>query len=109
MKSLQNVKQALLTVTDNVYHYHALNQDAPYVVWAEDGAGEQLNADNKMTGQVIQGTIDYYTKTEYDTAVEAIQNALAAAEISFYLNSVQYEDETKWIHYEWVFEVMQYA
>lgn len=107
MKCLQKVKEALLAVIseERLYHQEALKAGFPYCVWMEDGAGEQLNADNYMINQSIQGTIDYYTQTEYDPVVDEIQAALNAARISFYLNSVEYEDETKATHYEWVFEV----
>ena len=102
----QALKTALLTVTNNVYHYEALEATAPYIVWAEDNEVNQLSADNSKCYQVVQGTIDYYTLTDNDPNVNAIQNALAAADISFTLNSVQYEDETTLIHYEWLFEVV---
>ena len=53
--------------------------------------------------------IDYFTKTEFDENVDRIQDALNAARISFYLNSVQDESGddsgSGYIHYEWVFEV----
>ena len=105
LSALESVKEALLTVSDNVFHYEANNKLDKYIVWAEDSEGSSVEADNKKINQSIQGTIDYYTKEEGDTAVESIQNALNSAEVSFYLNSVQYEDETEFIHYEWVFEV----
>lgn len=106
MQSLLQVQQALLTVTNNVFHYTALKAIPPYIVWAEDSGGQQIQADNIMSGQVIQGTIDYFTLTENDANVEEIQAALTAAEISFFLNSVQFEEETGYIHFEWVFEVV---
>ncbi len=105
MKCLDDVKNSLLTVMEQVYHYHAPDVNYPYIVWAEDGGGEQVNADNRVQIQVIQGSIDYYTKTEEDPNIERIPAALNTAGISFSLNSVQYEDETKAIHFEWIFEV----
>lgn len=105
MDCLEQVKQALLTVSDKVYHYEAMKERGNYIVWAEDGGGAQLNADNSIQQQAIQGTIDYFTREESDSLVDEIQKALKNAKISFSLNSVQYEDETKYIHYEWVFEV----
>lgn len=105
MKCLDDVKKTLLTVSDKVWHYYAPSTDMPYIVWAEDGGGRQANADNRVQIQAIQGSIDYYTKNEKDPNIEKIPNALNAFGISFYLNTVQYEDETKTIHYEWVFEV----
>lgn len=105
MTCLDCVKNALLTVSKNVGHYQALKATAPYIVWAEDGQSDTVWANNRMLGQVIQGTIDLYTKKENDPLFQAVQKALNAAEISFRLNSVQHEDDTGYIHFEWVFEV----
>lgn len=102
---LDQVRNALLSVMENVGHYEALNQTDKYIVWAEDSEGSSVEGDNHKLEQSIQGTIDYYTKSEDDSNVEGIQAALKAARISFYLSSTQYEDETQFIHYEWVFEV----
>lgn len=102
---LDKIRNALLTVTDNVGHYEAISQSGPYIIWAEDSEGSSVEADNCKVNQAIQGTIDYYTKSERDTNVDAIQKALNDARISFYLNTVLYEDETGYIHYEWVWEL----
>lgn len=94
-----------MKVSDNVSHYEALNKTDKYIVWAEDSESSSLNADNKKEIQAIQGAIDYFTKKDNDTVVNEIQEALKAEKVSFYLNSVQYEEETGYIHYEWVWEV----
>lgn len=101
---IYRIRDALLTVSKNVYHFEALEKKDKYIVWAEDGEGNSGHADNKKN-QVIQGTIDYFTKDDADSAVEEIQEALELYEISYKLNSVQYEDETEYIHYEWIWEV----
>lgn len=103
--NLQTVKDALLTVGVPVSHYTAIKKPDKYIVWAEDSQGESLWADGCMVGQVIQGTIDYFTRTENDPNVEKIQQALTGADISFRMNSIQHEDDTRYIHYEWVWEV----
>ena len=100
------VPAALLTVGVPVSHYTATKKPNKYIVWAEDGQTDSVWAEGRIQEQVIQGTIDYFTKTENDPNVNAIQYALNSAEISFRLNSVQYEDETKYIHFEWLFEVV---
>lgn len=52
--------------------------------------------------QGITGTVDYFTLTEYDANIEAIQVALNNVEnLSWAINSVQYEEDTNLIHYEW--------
>lgn len=102
---LMKIPEILKTVTDNVSHYEAMGITDKYIVWAEDSEGSSVEGDNRKINQSIQGTIDYFTKQDFDENVDKIQAALTAACISFYLNSVQYEDETEYIHYEWVFEV----
>ena len=106
LEKLHKVKDALLTVTDTVFHYFAEDQLDRYIVWAESGEVSSLEADNRKQEQTIGGTIDYFTKTDFDPNIDAIQNALKSAEISFLLESVQYEEETGYIHYEWKFEVV---
>ncbi len=105
ISKLNVVKEALLKVSENVGHYEAFKQEDQYIVWAESGEGGSLEADDKKEHQPIQGTIDYFTKTDMDPQIDEIQEMLRQSCISFYLNSVQYEEETGFIHYEWVFEV----
>lgn len=103
------IPEILLEITENVGHYDVIHKTDKYIVWAEDSEGSSLEADNYKAEQSIQGTIDYFTKQEYDENVDKIQAALVANRISFYLNSVQYESPDEgyagYIHYEWVWEV----
>ena len=106
MLSKKNVvKEALLEVTDNVFHYEAIKKEDQYIAWAEDGEGSSVEADNRKENQSIQGTVDFFTKQEEDPMADQIQKALKRKRISFYLNSVQYEETTGYIHYEWIWEV----
>lgn len=100
------IEQALRQVRVPVFHFYAFHKADRYAVWAEDGEGEELAADNQKVEQVLSGTIDFFTRTEKDPAIVEIQTALENAEISYYLNSVQYEEETRYIHYEWRWEVV---
>lgn len=102
---LKVIPEALLEVSENVSHYEAVKKTDKYIVWAEEREGSSVEGDDRKLNQSIQGTIDYFTREDMDPAVDRIQKELKAAGISFYLNSVQYEDETRYIHYEWVFEV----
>ena len=47
-----------------------------------------------------------YTKTDKDPLFSAIPEALEDIGAAWYLNSVQYEEDTGLIHYEWVWEVL---
>lgn len=104
--SLQNkltkVRDALLTVTASCYHYRRPAEvEKNYIVWQEDSEDESFDADNRKREQQIHGTIDYFTQTEFDPVADGIQNALETAGIGFRLKAVDYEDDTKLIHYEW--------
>ena len=105
LSKLKVIPETLKKVTDDVSHYEAAGKKDKYIVWAEDGEGSSVEGDNHKVNQSITGTIDYYTKEEMDETADKIQDALKRGNISFYLNSVQYEEETEYIHYEWVFEV----
>ena len=104
--TLLELADILVTVGVPVNHYNAIKKPDKYIVWAEDNQADSLYSDDAMQEQVLQGTIDYFTKTEFDTNFDKIQQALIDNEISFRLNSVQYEDDTKFIHHEWVFNVV---
>ena len=105
LSCLQVVANSLLTVTQEVHHYQAMDKQDKYCVWAEDGESGNLDADNVKAEQTITGTIDYFTRDDDDTAPDAFQQAFNAAGFGWSLNSVQYEDDTRYIHYEWLFRV----
>lgn len=104
----QKIRDALKTI-EGLKCYHLTKPasvNAPYAVWQEDSEGTSNYSDNVKADQVLQLTIDYFTKTEYDTMTDSIQDALNSAGISWVLNSFQYEDETKLLHYEWLVKVI---
>lgn len=101
---LTDLRDALLDVTQDTFHYEATHKSDKYIVWAEDNESDAGYGDNRKTIQVIQGTIDYFTKEEYDSNVKLIQEKLNSIDIAWRLNSIQHEEDTKFIHYEWVFE-----
>ncbi len=103
--NLDEIKNALLEVGVPVSRYSAVEQPDKYIVWAEDNQAAALWADGKMVSQAVEGTIDYYTKMENDPNVDKIQSELNDGNISWRLNSVQFENDTGFIHYEWVWQI----
>lgn len=100
------VRDALKTVSSNVFHYQARNPTGDYIVWAEDSWEKALHGDGQLEETAVQGTIDLFTKKEYPALLSQIEAALTAAEIAFWQESIQYEDDTGLIHYEWIWEVV---
>ena len=112
ISTLNRVKNALLSISidgtpfTNIGHFQAFEaMNPPWIVWAEDNEYNSLEADDYKVGQTLEGTIDLFTKNEADPLFNAIQDALNADKIYFRLNSVQYEDETELIHYEWIWRI----
>lgn len=104
---LQYVGQAFAAAVTNAYHYFRPADKWPCLVWQEDGEGDSLHAGNHKAEQAIHGTVDYYTQTEYDPAVDAIQDALEGIRAGWSLASVQYEEDTRLIHFEWEWTVAE--
>lgn len=102
---LSRLKEILLTISDNVHHLEAPSTDGDYIVWAEESEAKALYADNMKIAQIIVGTLDLFTKKEYDPLIKKIQDTFNEHEITFKLISVQYERDTKYTHYEWEWEV----
>ena len=94
-QAVDKVKEALLEVTEEVSHYEASQKD---------GEGAGVHGDNQKLLQSIEGTIDLYTKKDRDPWVEGIQRALKRKRIAFRLSEISYEQETGYLHYQWIFE-----
>lgn len=96
---LKRVRDALTVLSVNVYHYWRPKMAAPFVVWQED-SGRTFEADNRTEEMIAAGTLDIYSKTEYDPLFDSVMDALTDAGVAWSLESIQYEDETGLIHYE---------
>lgn len=90
-------------VTEAVSHGQRM-QSERYFVWQEDGSND-LSGDDRHSERAIQGTTDLFSKQELDPWARALEASFDAAGISWYLNSVQFEEDTRFWHWEWVWEV----
>lgn len=97
------IKAAHLAVTDAVSHAKRI-QSSRYFVWQEDGAND-LEADGRHAEGAVTGTTDLFTKLEHDPWAEALGKSMSGYGIAWYLSSVQYEEDSGFFHYEWVWEV----
>ena len=103
MSWYETVIAAHTAVTDAVSHAKRLNSER-YFVWQEEGGGDFL-ADGKHVEKGQRGTTDLFTKTEFDPWKDAFEASLDAHGFAWYLNSTQYEEDTGFWHYEWVWGV----
>lgn len=98
---LKALNDALAALTPNCYHYWRPQMRPPFIVWAEDGQDSAIWANNHMGEQTLGGGVHYFTPTEYDPMCDRIPAVLDSLGLGWALDSVQYEEETKLIHYAW--------
>lgn len=104
MKWYERIIAAHTAVTDAVSHCERLKSDR-YFVWQEDSRSD-FEEDDRHGEKAVEGTTDLYTKQEFDPWADEFEAALDADGcIAWRLNSCQYEEETGFHHYEWVWQV----
>lgn len=94
---------AMTSVTEAVSHRKRL-KSTRYFVWQEDGAND-LSADGGHAESAVTGSLDLYTKLEFDPWVSEMGTALTDAGIAWALVSVEVEEDTGFTHYSWDWEV----
>lgn len=90
-------------VTDSVSHGGRM-KSSRYFVWQEEGSND-LFADGEHAETAVTGTTDLFTFQEFDPWKEALEASLSAHGIAWDLNSIQFEADTGYWHYEWTWEV----
>lgn len=104
---MEELISLLKTLTDKLYHHTAPpNAVPPYIVYGEQGQGEILSADDQQDEYSTTVTIDIFSKTEKEPLFQQVYSVLNNNDISFYLKSVQYEQDTGLIHYEYEADVV---
>lgn len=91
-----------LTGTGYAFAHHAWSKapDGDYGTYSEN-SGEDLTADGKHVERGTEVYINYFTRDDTSTPRTLIETALNNLDIPWYLNTIQYENDTGYIHYEW--------
>lgn len=103
-QKMKKFSEAFVDAAPNLYHFWRPQKMFPCIVWQENGANPEF-ADNRTCEQAITGTLDYFTKEEFDPTVDQIQEVFNRLGVCWALNSIQWEDATGLIHYEWTWEI----
>lgn len=85
------------------YAWAAPPQTEAWGVVSIDG-GFSLAGDNTHAEDALEGTIDLFTRRLGAEDFSAVKGCLQDLDICYRLNSVQYEQETRLLHYEWVWQ-----
>ena len=95
---------AHVAVTNSVSHGERLSSDR-YFVWEEDGRNDLL-ADGAHAESAVTGRSDLYTRTEFDPWAEELEASFDRAGISWQRILSEYEEETRFWHVSWDWEVV---
>lgn len=101
--TLERLRQGFAALGGHVYHYHRPDLQFPCVVWAEEGLNP-LHADGDTVEGALRGTLDYFTPREIDPMIDAIPLRFREMGLAWSLLSVQFEDDTGLVHWEWAWE-----
>lgn len=74
--------------------------EGDYGTW-EENAGTEFMAEDAVAEQVMNGYVDYFTRDNTSAPRSAIQSAMTNAGVIWHLDTVQFEDDTGYIHYTW--------
>jgi hypothetical protein len=72
-----------------------------YGVFGEEGASDFI-ADGQHLEKGVTGYVDYFTRDDSGVPQKTIEAALRGLNIPWYLNTISYENDTGYIHYEWM-------
>lgn len=94
-----------LQVKDQVSHGERM-QSERYFVWQEDGEADCI-LDGRHAEKAVTGSTDLFTKQEFDPWKDQMEQAFDnAPDILWRLNSIQFEEDTGFWHYEWLWTVV---
>lgn len=103
---IQELKDALISVGIPLSHGWAHKAKAPYLVWREDGGGDPLKANGKTAEHPIRGTVHLFEPEDLEESkYHKVERALNSIECAWDLSSIQHEQETGLVHFEWSWEV----
>ena len=77
---------------------------APYGTARLEGGAASVAADCMIIHQGIRASVDLYAPDARSIWPSQIQSAINGI-FAWHLNSVQYEDDTRLVHYEWIVEM----
>ena len=97
-----DLKTALLATGLKFAHFSwSKAPSGDYGVYAEEGASDFV-ADGVHLEKGTTGYIDYFTRDDTGQPKKTIETALHNLGIPWRLNTISYESDTGYIHYEWM-------
>ena len=85
------------------YDWDRAPSGAAYGVLSLTGGADTQFANNHIDSQAVEGTVDLYDISTSTANAKTVQEVLDGMNgCTWRLNSVQYEPDTRLVHYEWI-------
>jgi hypothetical protein len=99
---LDGLKTAL-DATEYDFRFAAWSKapEGDYGVYFADGQNALSSDEDSASEAMLEGWVDYFTRDASETPKSTIEAALRGLGIWWTLESIQFEDDTGYIHYEW--------
>lgn len=94
---MNEILTALLPYNFRAFAWSHAPQDN-YGVVSQDGRNDMVS--HIETSQT--GTIDWFSRDPESPIPATVEQILGGLGVSWYMNSLQYEDDTGFLHWEWV-------
>lgn len=108
--TIQELGSGLNSIEEGLMFAHFAWSSAPagdYGTYAEDSK-PQFQADNRYGESLVHAYVNLYTRDDTgakaDLIEEFFQDLQEEEVFAWSINTIQYEDNTKFIHYEWEVE-----
>lgn len=104
-EQLINALKAVSGISFTEYAW-ATRPSSDYGVYQLDFEVGAVEGDNNKVQRCYEGSVDAFLHAPNKELIENIESALqSVCQGSWKLNSIQYEQDTRLIHYEWVFQL----
>lgn len=87
------------------YAWQNAPQTSSYGVISLDMQKSALWADGRRNEHTLEGSVDLFERGTPRADFALVDAVMQESGLPFRLNSIQYEEDTGLLHYEWVFEV----
>lgn len=105
MIDLERIREAVERRSGARITLFAWQQTPDVAAWGtvtHDGQADAIWGDGQMQAQAIEGSVHLFCRNLSTGAPEGVQAALAELELSWRLDDVLYEQDTRLLHYVWI-------
>lgn len=105
MINLENMKTVIERRSGALFTLFAWQQTPDRGEWGTitmDGQADAVWGDDGMREQALEGAVHLFCRSVSSTAPAGVQTALAELGVSWRLDYVHYEEDTRLLHWEWI-------